>query len=245
MKAYLKKYQGLMRVVREAHETRKMAHGHEFDHAFAVANLANFFSESLLGVTSSVMHELAWMAGICHNADRIIALDRGTPRGEVPRSDIEALVRSWLDTEPALGNEDKDIIVRAVLNHGKPNEETDDAVTIALKDADRVVNARFDVVIRSGQFQPELPVLDPTLLLEDKRGRYNGRFTIIADLVDCLDWGNLADERFGVRSSAAKKMIVRRVKKLRKFLEDNIEQRREEGLVPYPLELVIREGGRQ
>mgnify|MGYP001565927685 CR=1 FL=1 len=37
---FLKRYPNLVRVVREAHEKRNMSHGHDFNHAFAVANLA-------------------------------------------------------------------------------------------------------------------------------------------------------------------------------------------------------------
>ena len=213
--------------MREAHETRKMAHGHDFDHALAVANLAGKFCEG------PELVNLAWLAGLCHNADRIIAIDRGMGRREVPDEAVEQLVRGWL--EDALIGWRKSAAIHAVLDHGKPNDPNDTAVTIALKDADRVVNARLDVVIRSGQFHADLPVLEPTLLINDTRGKYNARLTVVADLLDCLDWGNLNDQRFGVRTSGARAMITARVKRLREFLEAIVEQREEEGLVPYPI----------
>ena len=235
MEALWNKFQSLFSLIQGAHEYRKMSHGHGFDHAFAVANLAALFCEA------SEDREFAWMAGLCHNADRMIALDRGTPRREVPDEDVNGLVYEWLSVIEHIGKYqidwdfEKVSIINAVLNHGKPNDSGDDTITRALKDADRVVNARLDVVIRSAQFQPELPVIDLALGLDDKRGKYNGRLTVVADLMDCLDWGNLEDARFGVRTAGAKKMIVERVALLKQFLEMIVEQRREEGLVPYPI----------
>ena len=170
----------------------------------------------------------------------MIAIDLGKPRGEVPAADVEVLVRSWLDTEPNLSEEEKQIIARAVLNHGRPNEESDDAVTIALKDADRVVNTRLDVIIRSAQFHSEQLVLDPVRLLSgEKVGRYNSRPTVMDALRDCLDWGDFnspENARFAVRTEKAKWMITEYVAELRAFLEKIVEQRRKEGLVPYPVE---------
>lgn len=144
---------------------------------------------------------------------------------------IENIVARWLQstnfTEP-----DKRLIIGAVLNHERPNEDNDGPVTIALKDADRVVNAALDVVIRSGQFQPDLPVIDFKLLLKDKRGKYNSRFTIIADLTDCLDWAK--EGPFYVRTQLARNMIRKRVAQLGSFLNNYVAQLEEEKVFPYP-----------
>lgn len=227
MKDLLNKYCKFFDIVRTEHEKRGMASGHDFDHAVSVANLAAIFCESL------ELKEFAWVAGLCHNADRIIAIDRQTPRRDIAKEDVAVLVREWLKSTDLLLSVPR--IVEAVQEHGEPNNPNDDKIIVALKDADRVVNARLDVVIRSGQFRSNLPVFDPILLLNDTRGKYNSRLTIVADLMDCLDWGNLEDARFGVRTAGAKKMIVERVALLKQFLEMIVEQRREEGLVPYPI----------
>ncbi len=228
MKKLLKRYWRLIETVQRAHEERKMANGHDFDHAFSVANLAFKFCET------DEFKELAWIAGLYHNADRIIACDRKSPRLKVPPEGIETLVQEWL-AFGRFSESAKLIVIGAVLSHNEPNSDSDDAVTIALKDADRVVCSRIDVVVRAGQFHPDIPVLDPHLLFDDKRGSFTERLSVMASLRDCLDWGNLEDKRFGVRTEKAKKMIVARTEMLRSFLLAIIEQRREEGLVPYPV----------
>ena len=213
MSDFIKQYPTFVAAVIAQHTSRKMAHGHDFDHAFGVANLAAGFCEE------PGYSYLAWLAGMCHNADRMIAKDLGKPRGDVDPQLVKIMVRGWLDAEPSLSETDKAMVDIAVRRHGEPNDASDDFVTRALKDADRVINARIDVIIRSAQFHPELPVIDPVLGMHDTRGRYNGRLTVIADLMDCLDWGNLADKRFGIRTFRAKTLIVERVAKLREYLE--------------------------
>ena len=60
---FWEKCSGIVRVVREAHESRNMAHGHDFDHALAVANLAGKFCEASelveLGLLDSVTTQTA------------------------------------------------------------------------------------------------------------------------------------------------------------------------------------------
>ncbi len=232
MEELLKKYRKLVAAVFEAHRVRGMQKGHNFDHTYSVANLAWDFCED------DSLKKAAFIAGLFHNADRMIAFDENLPNSrEVPDDKVDALVRGWLTVED-LTEYICQVIIKAVLNHGKPNDDSDDTVTVALKDADRAVNARIDVVIRSAQFRSNLPVIDPVLLLEDFRGKYNDRLTVVADLLDCLDWGK-DDPRFGVRTQKAKKMIASRVAALLNFFEMIVEQRKEEGLVPYPEEFAV------
>ena len=227
------RYPRLFGAIQRAHEERKIQQGHNFEHAFAVAQRAREFCECPFWIDN------AWLAGTSHNADRMLQGDLGIDRrGDVPAEKIERLVRSWLDLESRINEDDKAWVVRAVLDHGKPNDDDDSAVTVALKDADRVVNARIDIVLRSAQWQHDLPLIDPVLLLDDKRGRYNGRLTVVADLFDCLDWGS-ENPRLCVRTPKARKMIKSRVDDLRRFLEMLVEQRREEGLVPWPLQTPV------
>ena len=154
---------------------------------------------------------------------------------KISNVEVKRLVHEWLEKRGISEAWPKVCSYTGCSESQQTNELGDDAITVALKDADRVVNTRLDVVIRSGQFQPGLPILDPVLLLNDKRGKHSNRPTILANVVGCLEWGNLEDQWFGVRTAGARAMIISRVARLREYLELIVEQREEEGLVPYPL----------
>lgn len=215
----------LYETVRMAHDYAKMEHGHGFEsHVNRVAAVAGKCAEPK-------WRKMAVAAGLCHNVDRLLAVEFKLPhRKEVPREEVSGTVRMWLDATTNFVAIDKDIIVQAVLDHERPNNLGDHPVQIALQDGDRVVNAALDVIIRSGQFRHELPVIDMNLLLDDTRGKYNGRMTVIADLLDCLDW-DAPGGKFGCRTKVGQRMIKPRVAELRRFLLKYIDQLKQEGVV--------------
>lgn len=227
----------LAKVTRRAHIDIGMANGHDFDHALSVAQIALFVAES------HSTGRLAGAAGLCHNADRIIAKlqDMKIWLGASGEEGIRHLAREWLCQEARISSEERDIILGAVIKHSRPNENDDDEVTVALKDADRISCLDLNVLIRAGQFHPNLPLLDPNYLLgesinlphEKRRGRYNERPSVLEDLRDCLDWAD-TDDRFCVRLPKSRKLAFERAELLRSTLDKIIKQREEFGLVPYP-----------
>ena len=214
----------LYEVVRRAHKKARMQQGHGFDsHVNRVAAVAGKCAELQ-------WRKMTVAAGLCHSADRLLAKKMKLPsRREVPVEYVENLLWEWLKATNFTAG-DKSIIVQAVLRHERPNNLADHPVQIALQDGDRVVNAALDVIIRSGQFRHKLPVIDMELLLDDQRGKYNSRLTVVADLVDCLDWDSPGGP-FGCRTKVGQRMIKGRVAELRRVLLKYIDQLKQEGVV--------------
>lgn len=213
-------YPALFEVVKNDHQG--MERGHNFEHALRVANVAYLVAEE-------PHRRLAWVAGLCHNADRILEEKFGREPNE---KEVREVLDGWLDLEN-FGDENKAIIIEAVLRHSWPNEDDDGSILIALKDADRIVNLDPDNLVRFGQFQPDLPVSDNHFfnLFEDgrPRGKYGSRPTVVEDLWDCLDWGRECP--FGVRLPKSKEMIRGRTEYLRNFFSEMRKRLIEEGFV--------------
>lgn len=226
----------LAEVVEATHVELKAEQGHNFPHARRVANVAYRLIEAEIASPSGsiysdldILKQLGWASGTCHNADHLLRkkLDRRPTIGE-----ISEMVLGWLEAAENILWENKESILGAVLQHGKPNDPADNLTTIALKDADRIVNLDPDTIVRSGQWQPNLPPFDdylPQLLRGGpQRGKYNHRLTIAEDLWNCLEWAE--EGPFGVRLPEAKRMIKRRTAFFRQFYSELFESLVEEGI---------------
>lgn len=218
----------LIEVSRKAHTelVAKIVH-HDFDHALQVAQVAIRVAED------PEIARLAAAAALCHNADRMLE-ERVDGKVTKPSpAAIEKLIRKWLAVESKLFEKEKLTIVEAVLEHAKPNSSEDSDVTVALKDADRIVNLGFDVIVRGAQHH-NCSAIDPWFLLNDERGNYARRQSMVKVLQDCFEWAS-DDPRFGVRLPRSKEIARTRVKALQQYIDTVIAQRKELGLVPYPL----------
>ncbi|MEK7166158.1 MAG: HD domain-containing protein [Patescibacteria group bacterium] len=175
---------------------------------------------------------LAGVAGLCHNADRILQHDLKVGRKDVPMEMVRDLVNKWLDCID-LSKDDRDLILDAVLNHSLPNDSNDGPVLMALKDADRLANLELDVIMRSAQFYPDFPVVDPVNWLSDPTATFREPKSVVKDLANNAEWGNFGDPKFGIRLSKAQL----RATEFTNFLLDYIERVRkcwtDAGLLPF------------
>ena len=255
----------MVRAIKKSHdEVGGLGYGHDFDHALRVGNLAYRFIDPIsdIGIRSTGNAKsdlmvveliklggdkldctLAGIAGLCHNADRILqARKKVGVFSKIDDREIAALISDWLKQSDDvhlidLSPRDEDLIVTSCLKHSEPNKSDDSLVLIALKDADRVVNAGVDVIMRNGQFfPPNFPVVDPIHLFGDPTANFKNQKSVFKALQSALDW---EDEncRACLRLSQAKEFAKRRFAFLKKYVEEVIEQRREEDLLDgdYPV----------
>jgi hypothetical protein len=131
--------------VRRTHVEVGLFGGHDVDHAIRVGEMARRIA--MEEWKDPQVARLAGLAGLCHNADRIRERQLLGVKPE-PES-VTSLVKVWL-MPLELPNAQVVIITDAVLRHSRGNEDTDTQETIALKDADRVVNMAPDLIIRPG-----------------------------------------------------------------------------------------------
>ena len=227
--------------------------GHDFEHAARVGQYAYLVAYyNALNICpvdeAESWARLAGAAGLCHNADRILQRRVGIDRlsNNVSEEEIWMLIRRWFGEEgdifytkssypnyydlPEL--EKTNLVVKAVLGHNGKNDESDSPVLVALMDADRLVNIELDLVIRCGQFQPDLPAVDFRHLLDDPTASYKDPKSVLSDIKSSLEWET--DPRFALRTPTAIEMGRARFAALRFYMETLLEQIKESGLIPYP-----------
>ena len=141
--------------------------GHDIHHATRVATWAQRIAMNEWG--DQCVAKLAGLAGLCHNADRLIEHQYG--HGNAPESATRELLTSWLETSD-ISVDELEIVLSAVLNHGAKNSANDSRVKKALADADKVVNMALDLIIRSGQLYHDLPALDHVWFVNDPEATY-------------------------------------------------------------------------
>lgn len=176
----------LFNAMRASHEEMELFGAHDFIHASRVGEMA--WQIALDEWHSESIALIAGVAGLCHNADRILQKALGIGDGKVSVRDMNILISSWLEKEPNLfqafcspSDEKRNIaaaqryhqVVYAVLNHAEKNRQTDPETLIALKDADRVVNLDIDHFARCGQHHHDIPVVDYKNWLSDPEATYH------------------------------------------------------------------------
>lgn len=267
MKKIWQIFPDLVKIIKKSHdEVSGLGYGHDFDHCLRVGNLAYRFAVEDHGFGAGLVYGggivldhkaaclamigedklnriVAGIAGLCHNADRILQVqEKVGVYGKIDHEKIEKLIFSWLGHSEDnllvdLSPNDQDSIIFSCLKHGEPNKPDDSLVLIALKDADRVVNAGADVIMRNGQFfPPNFPVVDPINLFNDPTADFRNCKSVLRALQNALDW---EEEKCcaALRLPQAKEFAKRRFAFLRKYVEEVIEQRQEEGLLDgdYPV----------
>lgn len=212
--------------VRRSHEEVNLVGHHDWIHACRVAEVAYRIGmdEYDDGVAS-----LAGIAGLCHNADRILEKKRIVVSDE----SVCGLLNEWL-VSPSLNAGSKKLISNAVLGHNRRNSDDDSAVLIVLMDADRVVNLDVDLFLRSGQNYYNLPVVDYVHLWEDSDATYRDPRTVLKDISYSLEWADTDNKVVGVRTRLGKKMASERAAIFRIFFNALRDQLGDEGVYPYP-----------
>jgi hypothetical protein len=205
----------LVKAVREDHGTAGalVGTGHDFTHALMAAQYCLQITDE-----DDPLATLGWLAGICHNTDRLF-----------PNESVESRVWNYLSFTN-LFSEEKDLIIEAVLNHSHKPSPDDLPLTIVLMDADKLANLGFTLALRSAQFQPNLPPINLTYLFEYPPGHnYKNPGSICRDIASSLEW------REGwFRLPKAIKLAEPLFAQLEQFLQGVLKQFKDTGLFPYP-----------
>lgn len=216
--------------VREQHERVGLVSHHDCVHAYRVADVAHHVASIEWGDERTA--HLAGLAGLCHNADRLIQVTMRFGHKPAPRQKISDFTEELLK-----GSVDKVAIMQvteAVLMHDQKNSADDPHVLIALKDADRVVNLDMDVIMRAAQHHSELRTVDYLHFVSDPSATYHDPKSVLRDIAFCLDWvDNKSD--VCVRTTRGMAMAMKRAAPLKAFFQTLEEQLTEEGAYPFPL----------
>lgn len=213
---FWEQFPDLFGVVEQDHlSSGAMGSGHEFLHAFMVAQYAGMIVEDERNAS------IAWVAGLLHNTDRILS------EVEVP-----AKIKFYLENYTGFSEEEKKLIIEAVQDHSKLNDPNDNPITIALKDADRLANIGPQFFIRVAQDHRGLSAVDPkhTISNPDSTANYRNSKTVATHVGYSLEWQEM------LRLPRAKELGKRRFELTRICLEDIESQLEEIGLYPYPFE---------
>ncbi|OGJ62185.1 hypothetical protein A3C37_01705 [Candidatus Peribacteria bacterium RIFCSPHIGHO2_02_FULL_53_20] len=207
-----------------AADGKKINH-HDFAHAKRVGEIARQVAKDEWG--DEHIAKLAGIAGLVHNADRIIQAQKGIGRREVSRDEVIALVKKWIENN--LEETDVLTVLDAVLGHDGRNSEEDSPVKIALQDGDRVVNLDADLFPRSGQYYSDLPVVDFKHFLNDPEATYRNPKTVLRDINYSLDWVK-SESGVCVRTKLGMEMAQQRAKVFTLFFEVLKAQLAQEGI---------------
>ncbi len=132
--------------IKRAHEdTKKQSHGgHGIDHDITVAMLAVKIS------TNERVGQKAWCTAMLHSTDRV-----------VEASDVmDTMIKHAYHLKSFFNQNEIDEIVESAFRHSELNQLNQSETQITLMDADRLANMQSAVIIRSGQFRPDMPVFD-------------------------------------------------------------------------------------
>lgn len=208
-----KEFLRLVSVVRQHHATmKKPEEVHDFLHALIVAQYCDIIAEN------QDIGKLAFVAGICHNTDRLF-----------PEVFVDVMVRYYLDNLTDLREPEKRLIVEAVINHSKPNDPNDNPVTVVLKDADRLAIIGPNSYMRAGQALYNYPAYNPGYIAEsDPLATWKKPKNVLNAVKFWLEWESW------LRAPKAKELAKPWFDKLREFIKGIEDQLKEVDLLPYP-----------
>lgn len=149
--------------------TRKQSHGgHGIDHDITVAMLAMKIS------TNERVGQKAWCAGMLHSTDRVV---------EIPDV-MNSMIKHANHLKHFFNQSEISEIIEAAFRHSELNQPDQSETQITVMDADRLANMQSAVIIRGGQFRPDLPVFDFKCLAgkTDPLSTYEDPKSILDDL---------------------------------------------------------------
>ncbi len=206
--------------VRKDHIAVGLFGAHDIYHALRVAEYA--YSFALFEWNDKRLAELAGIAGLLHNADHTIPQHIKTQEPYIERLEIMKIVNRWIGTgdnhNEYIRGDERSMISDAVLGHTGKNSDADSKILIALMDADRVVNMEADIIMRAGQFRPDIPAVDFVHFLNDPKATYQNPRSILRDINYCLDWVTEGGP-VCVRTKLGKQLGKERAEFLRLYIE--------------------------
>lgn len=143
----------------------------------------------------------AEVAALCHSTDRHFPLDND--------AELRKRIVGYLSTI-GMNEQEQTIVVEAVLNHHKPNDESDGPILMTLKDADRLANLGLPAVIRCGQHYNSLTTFDVRYVGDpDPIATYKAPLTVLHDVRSALEWDpREGKEKFCLRLPKAVKLAT-------------------------------------
>ena len=215
------------------------APGHDPDHDLEVGQLG------MIVAWSEDQHAavIAGVAGLLHSTDRILDIILGLKQetiSSVPEDAVSDYVRDIL-VRAELTESDIERVVYAVVHHGsKPNQPSDDLVTIAVADGDRLANMGASLPIRAGQHYGKLRVLNPETFEVDPsdrtpRDKYNNPDSMLWEIQNCIDWYRNQYGPYALRLPRSLEIGKIRAERLERVIREIKEDRQFVGLHPnYP-----------
>lgn len=203
----------LTEIVLRDHQEKRIKPGHGFFHTLMVAQYGPIIAdEKRIGV-------LAWIAGMCHNTDRIF-----------PQNCVEDRVRYYLEseTDTIINTAEEGDIIEAVIHHSELNSPDDNPVTIVLKDADRLGNAGVICPIRAGQGLYNKPLFNPK---PTDGAIFGDEKTALDSMKITLEWEEM------LRSPKAKKLGQKYFEELRRLIRSIEARIKETGINNFPVQL--------
>lgn len=231
---FWERYPDVARRVRERHVASGLeTTGHDFRHAAAVADTA--YRIALDEWDSETTARLAGLAGLMHNADRVLETEGASaPRGtEVARDAQVALMHSWL-AGPVGDLEELHELIDAVLKHSGKNDPADSRVLIALRDADRVVNLRLDDIMRGVRCLLDVPDINHDHYLGSPTATWLKPESVIQSLLHDTWWAEEWNTNYNMRTRLGWKIGKARARLLKEFIATLENQLKEDGLLPNP-----------
>lgn len=143
---YRDEFRPLYDAVKRAHHASPHKHrGHGIDHDVTVAQMAAYLSDT------PGLARTGWVAGLIHSADRVVGKEA-----------FPSKLREYLSELPKECFTPAEIeeIYLAALEHDKKIAPHQTPTQAVLQDADKLVNMQSMVVIRSGQFHPDMTALE-------------------------------------------------------------------------------------
>ncbi len=207
---------------------------HDFRHAAAVADTA--YRIALDQWENETTARLAGLAGLMHNADRVLETEARLPRGtEVAHDAQVTLIRSWLRYKVLeLPPKELETIIDAVLKHSGKNDPSDSNVLIALRDADRVVNLRLDDIMRGVRCLLDVPDINHDCYLGSPTATWHEPGSVIQSLLHDTWWAEEWNKNYNMRTRLGWKMAKERAGLIKEFIATLEAQLKEDGLLPNP-----------
>lgn len=192
--------------------------GHGFDHDLMVAQYG------LLVCEDDNKKDSVWVAGLLHSFDRLF--------GENAENEINRLLE-FIPNE-LISKDNKSEIKLAIHDHDGPNKDDDSHVKMVLQDSDRLANIGSILIIRSGQFRPNIPSLELDYLDHaNPQSTYNEPRSIMDDIRTTLEWEN--KDGYNIRLSKSKELSKKHFQYLRDFINEIRLKFEEVGLYPPDL----------
>lgn len=206
---YREQFSAFYDSVKSGHEnTKEKNHGgHGFDHDITVAMIATKLSDN------ERVCQKAWCAGMLHSTDRVV----GAPLV------LETMTKNAKHLSHFFDNEEVSEIIEAAFRHSELNQLDQSETQIVLMDADRLANMQSAVIIRSGQFRPNIPVFDFKYLegKTDPLSTYEDPMSVIDDLrISIRNYIPQLRTQEGIRLSG---MYAKNLKAYIKSIEDEYE----------------------